>query len=116
MAARPKIPGTQFARPAVVGRSETVAAWKSLACTAGLVALSGTALAFLAVHIPPFSPSGSGNMTGLDCFPGMADETVETENPDTTPFDLSPLHPNTPVTLPLPATLRLPSAAETIDP
>lgn len=115
MVVRPKIPGTQFARPAIVGRSETVAAWKSLAFTAGLVALSGTALAFLAVHIPPFSPSSSGNMTSLSCFPGMADDTLETENPDTTPLDLAPLHPNSPITLPLPATLRLPSATEPID-
>ncbi|MBT9448901.1 hypothetical protein ICN84_02300 [Akkermansia glycaniphila] len=115
MASRPKIPGTQFARPAIAGRSETVAAWKSLAFTAGLVALTGTALAFLAVHIPPFPPSGSGNMTGLTCFPGMADETVETDNPETTPFDLAPFHPNTPVTIPLPAALRLPSAEETVD-
>lgn len=115
MAIRPKIPGTQFARPATVGRSETVAAWKSLACTAGLFALSGTALAFLATHISPFSPASSGNMTGLSCFPGMADDIQETDNPSTLPFDLAPHHPNPSVSLPLPAVLRSPATMEPTD-
>ena len=115
MAVRPKIPGTHFARPSTVVRKETVAAWKSLACSAGLIALSGTALAFLATHIPPFAPSGSGAITGLTCYPGMADEAVDAETPDTSLHDLPPIHPNPSLVLPLPTAPHTMVATEPTD-